>query len=140
MKKEMYEAGISVSDFSKIFADAMFECLQNSGLLEEGYRLYVEVCKPRKVCDSMLKAEVAIRKSNAEIDEDFIFQKIEGKGWETINVPRCNSGADPALSSFEKAARVFKAGKAAEKPFAPDGLWLSSHDDYRDVDSGRTVK
>lgn len=144
MKKEKFESGQSIVDFSRIFADAMEECLKNSGLLEEGYKLRVIVEREWQLpgMDRPISCTIDLESPDNDCRKSFVMHKSNSKGWENIAKPKCDDDGtvSPEISSFEKAARVYKAGKAAEKSFAPDGLWLSSHDDYRDVDSGRTVK
>ena len=144
MKKEMYESAQSIMDFSQIFADAMNECMTNAGLLADGFTLKVIVQNPRKVngTDDVISCTIDMSGNGKSFNEVFIRHKNLQKGWEKIASPRCDDDGtvSPEISSFEKAARVFKAGQKAEKPFAPDGLWLSSRDDYCDVDCRGTMK
>ena len=144
MKKEKFESGQIIVDFSRIFADAMEECLKNSGLLEDGYKLMVIVQNEwmRPNMDRPISCTIDLESPDNDCRKSFVMHKSNSKGWENIAKPKCDDDGtvSPEISSFEKAARVFKAGKKAEKPFAPDGLWLSSRDDYCDVDCRGAVK
>lgn len=146
MNGKQYETAQMIMQFSRIFADAMRECMEHSGLLDEGYQLRVNVQQQHLLStgDTLLNTiyldrDSTVRKDDFMVDQVCQFKDIT-KGWYVIDDPIIKSGAAPAeVRIGNAAAEVYRAGKKPEKPFAPDGLWLSSRDNYDPVDCGGKV-
>ena len=141
MTRKQYEAAQIIMQMSRTFSRAMYECMQNAGLLDEGYVLDVNVRKPYEVikgtylrCAVELCQDVSIKEW---LDNRMCVHDYVKEGWVVIDDPVVRSGCvPPDVRTADTAAEVYRAGKTAEKPFAPDGLWLSRYDDPCDVGGG----
>ena len=129
MNKEQFEVAQAIMELSKAFADQMRKSMIRSGLLEDGYTLRVNVFPQYAINDdnSILRNTVEI--TNLTYEESFNAFEFLKKGWETIHEPEIDAGTADAECKRDPESEEDGAGTETEKPFAPDGLWISSADD-----------
>ena len=128
MNKEQFEVARAIMELSKAFADQMRKSMVRSGLLEDGYTLRVNVFPQYAMDDgSILRNTVEV--TNLTYEESFNAFEFLKKGWETIHEPKIDEGTTDAECKRDPESEKDGAGTEAEKPLAPDGLWISSADD-----------
>lgn len=142
MTHKQYEASQIIMQMSRIFADQMRKCLENAGLLDEGYQLNVHVGQPVGTVDKALNYVWLDKDSNVRKD-DYMKDKVwhycfEGKGWVVVDDPVVKSGTvPPVVRIHAEEGRGEEDCETARKPLPPDGLWISCRDDYYPVDGGQ---
>ena len=141
MTHEQYEAAQTVLQMSRLYARAMRECMENAGLLKEGYELHVCVNQEHEIDDTVLLNTIRLERdpsSDGYLENRFINFCFKKEGWVVVHDPIIKSGAvPPTVRTMETAARVYGGREKTEKPTAPDGLWLSAYDNYSPVDGGK---
>ncbi len=142
MTQQQYEAGQTIMQMSRIFAKAMRECMKNSGLLDEGYELRINVWQPEEtegfiITESIRLDPKEISSASEYEEKAFNNHYHVGKGWVVINDPIIKCGAvPPTVRTVETANRVFNGRKEVQKETPPDGLWISKYNDPYPVDLG----
>ena len=127
--------------FGRIFADQMYKCLKNTGLLAEGYQM--ELYVGQKVGD-LRNTFVEVEKNIADVGypdwkkSSARHSKCEGGEWCVAFDPKAEAGSVPPEVHIRKESRTNKAavGANANKPYPPDGLWIGSFNHDSDVDGG----
>ena len=142
MTQQQYDAGQTIMQMCRIFSKAMRDCMENSGLLDEGYELHLNIWKEVDCGDAVLLNSIRLDPkeicTREEYDErSFGNHYYEKEGWIVINDPIIKSGTvPPTVRTVETAQRIFGSRKKESKPVAPDGLWISRFDDPYPVDCG----
>lgn len=143
MTQQQYEAAQTIMQFSRIFADAMRECMKNSGLLDDGYELHLDVDvvelthQPDDPIICTAKIHKNVQKHEDWMDDRITHFKFWQEGWRVNADPVIKTGnVPPEVRISETASRVYGSGKKTEKPFAPDGYWISRYDCPDPVDGG----
>ena len=130
MNQKQFEAGKSISDLGKVFASSILPWIRSSGLYGNGYELTIHVGQPY-VLESGDTLTATIHLENEKgFSEGFIYHHYLGKGWEKLHEPRV---LPDDVRKVEPDKGYPRSGEEAEKPFAPDGLWISAYDDTPDV-------
>jgi hypothetical protein len=143
MNQKQYEDMRTIMQFGRLFADAMRRAMINSGLLEQDYEMVVHI-KNYEIDahpGSNLVGEVALKKYPARNEDwyetSLVDFKFEKEGWMVNHDIVVKPGSlPPDVRIAEKAGRVYQSREEGTKPFAPDGLWLSSRDNCDPVDGG----
>lgn len=145
MDQKQYEDMHSIAMFSRIFADQMYKCMKNSGLLDKGFHLDVSVTNIEHLDGTSLAASVEIQPwiidvGKKKYEENAVRQiRLAGeKEWRVRNDPYAKTGSLPPEVRIERKADDSKrVAETSDKPYAPDGLWISSRDDNPDVVGGQ---
>jgi len=127
--------------FGRIFADQMYKCLKNTGLLAEGYQMQLligQVVKDRITTSVEISKNIIDvgyeewKKTSTRHSRDF------EKEWWVAYDPKAEAGSVPPEVRIPKGKRTYKAtvGANANKPYPPDGLWIGSFNHDSDVDGG----
>ena len=128
--------------FGRIFADQMYQCLKNTGLLAEGYQMQLYV--GQRVGD-IRNSFVEIEKNIVDVgylnwkEESARHTRNEGEEWHVSFDPKAETGSVPPEVHIRKETRNVKetVGATANKPYPPDGLWIGSFNHDSDVDGGQ---
>lgn len=147
MTEKQYEDMTIISQFCRIFADQIRKCMENTGLLNEGFYLELSV-RPSAVEARRDYSTVCIAKNLNEVGVDewkatrMEQWKYDNEDWEVFYDPFAKSGTLPKeicyaeRRSFEETLGEENCGAEGTKPFPPDGLWVSDRDNTCDVDGG----
>lgn len=142
MNQKQYDAMESIMTFGRIFADQIAKCMENSGLLEDGFKFFVSVTdaveQENKFYESVaLRQSVGNPKWYETAKEQFRFAN---GGWKEYNDYPTETGFAHRISEVktDESNRTVRERVAenSSKPYPPDNMWLSAFDDYSDVDGG----
>ena len=133
MTREQLETTKTLMEFCQNFADQILKIMQNNGLdLVEGACVTIDV-DPRLqfVTKSVMMGRQDtefgyVRMVKGYADKNFVLSGKNTAEFERIF-------ADPAV------AELLQEAEKAEKPFPPDGLWISAYDDPPLLDDRRDV-
>lgn len=143
MTQDQYEKMATIMQCGRIFAEQIHKCMENSGLLDQGYSFDVRMTNGCCLEDGADTYKVELTKDICTIPiEEYKKTSMEQykfgrKGWTIYLDPVAKKGTVPPEVRVAKADDSKGRAKAATKPYPPDGLWLSSRDDYPYVDGGK---
>ena len=131
----------------RIFADQMQKCMENAGLIKEGFHLNLHVGKEQygdetEFCSVELEESINDVGSSQWEKTRMLQVKLEGKGWLIHDDPLAETGTVPVepftKETFDtgKMDSVEGSGKTGSKPYPPDGLCVGSRDYRADVGGG----
>lgn len=143
MTDKRYADMVAIMQFSRIYTEQMHKCLKDSGMLDEGYHLRMWVGN-FVGNDDIMKATIELENNTFEIGTEewhksrMDQEMFEERGWFVSADPKTEIGGIPPEIRIDNRTkdRVERKGKTGEKPYPPDGLWISSRYDPSDVDSG----
>lgn len=142
MKADRYETMSVITSLCRSFADQVLLSMKNKGLLDDGYRLYIEIGNEFMKNDG-LKAIIKLEQPNVP-DEEFFKNRMSqvnilGMEWKVIDDPKTEAGTLPPEVFYKNGERHIRKGHGenADKPYPVDGLWVGL--DYNDpyVDGGQ---
>ena len=127
MDKKQLEAAKAIMNFSKIFADSMRESMVHSGLLDEDFKLNVDVA-PFVTCSDGAMIKNTITLSNGE--ERYIMFKYLKEGWKVLEEPKDDTGSvQSSVCKVQPDKGYPGKGTHRETELPSDGLWVSIHDE-----------
>ena len=134
MTQKQYADMTTIMMFGRIFADQMYKCLENSGLLKEGFNLEISVGKHYDLPTGILESDIELCKSPTEhkdwIKSRMMHMKMKGCEWSVYNDPVAKAGTvPPEVGIKERRDFAERVGKYSSKPYPVDGMWISCHDD-----------
>ena len=143
MTDKRYADMTTIMQFCRIFSDQMHKCLKHTGMLDEGYSLRIWVGNYVGT-DDIMKVTIELENNSLGIGTDewkksrMQQEMYEERGWFVHADPKAEVGSIPPEIRYEDRTKngMEGKGKAGEKPYPPDGLWVSSRYDPSDVDSG----
>lgn len=139
MTQKQYDDMTSIMQFGRTFSDMMRKAMENCGLLQKGFFFNVDVCPVECEDGTVIMGAVRLRhRYDIESDHEEDMEQLEynGERWCVINDPYAKTGTVPPEIRAEKKSNDRQGmGKASGKPYPPDNLWISSRDNYSDVDS-----
>ena len=140
MTDKQYADMTTIMMFCRHYADQMYKCLEDAGLIEQGFELNIRVGdlklfsgKTEKCC---IELEQDIMTNTANYYKNRMAQRrMNEERWFVDADPKAEEGSVPPMVGLRKNdENVCKgSGNSANKPYPVDGLWLSSRDDYSDV-------
>ena len=127
MTDKQYADMTTIMMFSRIFADQMYKCLENSGLLKQGFILEIGVGKNFDLESGVLACDIDFCKSPEEEDwtESRMNQmRMKDGDWCVYSDPRAKAGDIPPEVRIRRTREVIpeRARETASKPCPPDGL------------------
>ena len=143
MTQDQYEKMATIMQCGRIFAEQIQKCMENSGLMEQKYEFSLRITNGCYMEDGADVIKVELDKNICHTDEEEYKKtsmeqyKFGRKGWMIYLDPVAKKGTVPPEVRISKADDSQGRAKAATKPYPPDGLWLSSRDDYPYVDGGK---
>ena len=142
MTHKQYSDMTIIMEFCRIFADQMHKCMENAGLVKQGFRLHIEVGDV-ETGDGTQKCYVGLEQNFLDTpEEEYIKNRMHqvrnnAEGWKVLNDPISDTGAVPSVvRSIKKEAGEPQERKATGTETPSDGLWISAYDDYLPVDGG----
>ena len=142
MTDKQYADIATMMMYGRIFADQMYKCLVNSGLLDEGYVFQVSAGKGYDLFGATLATDVDICKGAKYKDwreTRFLQMRMKDGVWIVYDDPKERTGSiPPVVITVKKDGAVKEAvGANAEKPYPPDGLWIGAFNHDSDVGGGK---
>ena len=146
MNQKQYSDMTTIMQFCRIFSDQMYKCLKHTGLLEQGYRIQLDIGDNKVSDDCTFNCSAELSKSVTEYGlEEFNktvmdqFRK-NGEEWRVYADPLQEQGSIPAMvvevGNKAKGTDMGRTAEAGTKPYPPDGLWISNRDFDCVVDGG----
>ena len=146
MTDKQYEDMTTIMMFGRIFADQMYKCFEENGLLGK-YKLDIGVGKnydlhgERLACDVELSL---VTEGKAKNDKAFWDEyrktkmsqmRMVGKEWCIYNDPQAKAGDLPPEVQIREE-RIVEQGdsETSSKPYPSDGFWIGA--DFNDTDVG----
>ena len=88
MDRKQFEAGKTIMGLSRLFADSMEECLNNCGLLGNGYKLYVSIGTDTDTCVGIVRSSINLQTHDNRFPaQSFCMHKYLGEGWDVLREP-----------------------------------------------------
>lgn len=145
MNQKQYETMATIMGFGRVFADQIHKCMENAGLLDQGFEFKIRIdngCYYEHGADYLV---VELEKSISRVDRDdynvtrMEQAKIGRKGWVVLYDPIAEMCDLPPMVESRKAEENDGKGTGEDgsKPYPPYDMWISSADDYPDVDGGQ---
>ena len=142
MTHKQYSDMTIIMEFCRIFADQMYKCMENAGLVKQGFKLQIEVSDVEIGNDSQ-KCYVELEQNLLDTcEEEYIKNRMQqvrnnAEGWKVLNDPISDTGAVPSVvRSIKKEAGEPQERKATGTETPSDGLWISAYDDTPILDGG----
>ena len=146
MTDKQYDDMTIIMMFGRIFADQMYKCFEENGLLGK-YKLDIGVGKnydlhgERLACDVELSLVTEGKAKNDKVFWDeyrktkMSQMRIVGKEWCVYNDPQAKAGDLPPEVQIREE-RIVEQGNSetSSKPYPSDGFWIGA--DYNDTDVG----
>ena len=147
MDQKQYDDMATIMQFGILFATAMRRAMKNCGLLDKGFFLSVSSEDIVSFDGTHITGSVRLNRyfdhENPKMlkedhSDDMSQIEFDGERWSVIDDPYAKAGTvPPEVRASDGLKDVYKgAGKASAKAYPPDGLWLSSRDDYSFLDGG----
>lgn len=139
MDQKQYDAMDSIMTFSKIFADQITKCMINAGLIKEDFRFHLTIAPP-------------ISEERLSYEEIELRQPVKNPRWYETAIEHYRFGNEEwRVYDCAKAARIVqevaeskrtgnvskRVAENPDKPYPPDGYWISSRDDNPVLDGGQ---
>jgi len=146
MNAEQYEKATVIMELCRIFAEQMHKCMNNAGLLKDGYTLQIHTGLHDKYTDgSVMTSRIVMEKCCLVTNEDewersmFMQLKFSGKEWMIDADPIAKTGSVPKGIGVSERIRTVSEGMAEvpSKPYPVDGLWIGSVDNDPVLDGGQ---
>ena len=146
MNKEQYEKATVIMELCRIFAEQMHKCMNNAGLLKDGYTLRIDTGLHDKYTDgAIMTSRIVMEKCCLVTNEDewersmFMQLKFSGKEWTIDADPIAEIGSIPQSIGVSERIRTVSEGMAEvpSKPYPVDGLWIGSADNDPVLDGGQ---
>ena len=140
MDQKQRDAMESIMTFGRIFADQITKCMMNAGLIKEDYRFYITIAPPVSK-DRLSYAEVQLRQSvgNPRWHETAMEHfRFGNERWKTYHEFGTEKMSIQELAEPERGRVVSeRVSENPDKPYPPDGYWISSRDDNPVLDGGQ---
>ena len=150
MDQKQYIDITSLMEISRGYAEIIHQCMDNHGLLKDGFEFTVRITNKQYLNTSDDYLLVEIEKSISKTDHDeykatsFVQAKCGGE-WRICNDPVAEEGSVPPVvadilrkqSEIRQEFRGKAMAEGTSKPYPMDGMWISSHDDPPVLGGGR---
>jgi len=143
MDQKRYETMHSIMEFSRIFADQMLKCMENAGMIDDGFHLDIRVGRSASETRRTF-SQIELERSRAVVEEEEWLksaieqEKFDDEKWMVYHDPYAKKGLVPPVVRTRKSTEVYQEGVGTlgdvDDPL--DGLWFSSRDNYSDVVGG----
>ena len=143
MNQKQYESMQIITQCSRIFADQMQKCMENAGLMDDGFKLEVFVgqsaSKELGAWCSVEMSEYLVDVGDEQYKKTRMEQYKIGNGeWSVRFDPKAKAGSVPQVFDGKTKDDVIEGmAKVSDHPYPPDNLWISSRDDYSVLDGGQ---
>ena len=145
MTDKQYANMTTIMMFCRHYADQMYKCMEDAGLIEQGFELHMRIGDLDLWSGKVEKCDICLEQSILKDEAKYYRNRMEQRRldegrWFVDADPRAEEGDVPPMVVETKATAKNVSngtGKNTSKPYPLDNTWLSVYDYPADVDGGQ---